>query len=126
MVRNLKDSLKGCRWDAARYSLRFLADLVNCHVVSASSLLQLLENMVDVAKEDGVPNVSLDDIYLFPAIIENLAKFYSGGYWSSDSAHSMFLFCRCAKIGTFMLFFQPSHGLAEIFLRRKNSSWKCC
>jgi len=57
MVRNLKDSLKACKWDAARYSLRFLADLVNCHVISAGSLLQLLDNMVDAAKEDGVPQV---------------------------------------------------------------------
>lgn len=57
MVRNLKDSLKACKWNAARYSLRFLADLVNCHVISAGSLLQLLDNMVDAAKEDGVPQV---------------------------------------------------------------------
>lgn len=59
MVRNLKDSLKTCNWDAARYCLRFLADLVNCHVVAANSLLQLLDNMLDAAKEDGVPNVSI-------------------------------------------------------------------
>nr|CAD7430310.1 unnamed protein product [Timema monikensis] len=55
MVRNFKDALKGCKWNTARYSLRFLADLVNCHVIAAVSLLQLLENMVDTAKEDGVP-----------------------------------------------------------------------
>jgi hypothetical protein len=58
MVRNLKDSLKSCKWNAARYSLRFLADLVNCHVISAGTLLQLLDNMVDAAKEDGVPQVN--------------------------------------------------------------------
>lgn len=57
MVRNLKDSLKSCKWNPARYSLRFLADLVNCHVISAGTLLQLLDNMVDAAKEDGVPQV---------------------------------------------------------------------
>ncbi|KAK9686375.1 MIF4G domain [Popillia japonica] len=33
MVRTFKDSLKACKWDAARYALRFLADLVNCHVI---------------------------------------------------------------------------------------------
>lgn len=59
MVRNLKDSLKSCNWDAARYCLRFLADLVNCHVVAANSLLQLLDNFLDATKEDGVPNVSI-------------------------------------------------------------------
>ena len=58
MVRTLKDALKACNWDAARYALRFLADLVNCYVIGANSLLQLLDNMLDVAKEDGVPNVS--------------------------------------------------------------------
>ena len=45
------------RWANARYLLRFLADLVNCHVVSAGSLLQLLDNFVDAALEEGVPQV---------------------------------------------------------------------
>lgn len=67
MVRNLKDSLKACKWNAARYSLRFLADLVNCHVISAGSLLQLLDNMVDAAKEDGVPQVR-KDWYVFAVL----------------------------------------------------------
>lgn len=67
MVRNLKDALKSCRWDAARYSLRFLADLVNCHVISAGSLMQLLDNMVDAAKEDGVPQVR-KDWYVFAVL----------------------------------------------------------
>lgn len=60
MVKTFKDSLKACRWDAARYSLRFLADLVNCHVISASSLLQLLDIMIDVSNEDNVPQVRRD------------------------------------------------------------------
>lgn len=63
MVRNFKDALKSCKWDVARYSLRFLADLVNCHVIAAGSLLQLLDNMVDAAKEDGVPQVSTLILY---------------------------------------------------------------
>lgn len=67
MVRNFKDALKGCKWNAARYSLRFLADLVNCHVISAASLLQLLDNMVDAAKEDGVPQVR-KDWYVFAVL----------------------------------------------------------
>ncbi|XP_039291918.1 nuclear cap-binding protein subunit 1 [Nilaparvata lugens] len=60
MVQNLKDSLKNGAWNAARYNLRFLADLVNCHVVAANSLLQLLDNMLDVAKEEGGPSVRKD------------------------------------------------------------------
>ncbi|KAK6631302.1 Component of the cap-binding complex (CBC) [Polyplax serrata] len=60
LVRNFKESLKGCRWDSARYSLRFLADLVNCHVIAAGSLIQLLSNMVEAAMEEGVPQVRKD------------------------------------------------------------------
>uniref|UniRef100_A0A069DZJ7 Nuclear cap-binding protein subunit 1 n=1 Tax=Panstrongylus megistus TaxID=65343 RepID=A0A069DZJ7_9HEMI len=57
MVRIFKEALKSCNWDTARYTLRFLADLVNCHVIDANSLLNLLDSMLDVAKEDGVPDV---------------------------------------------------------------------
>ncbi|XP_017470240.1 PREDICTED: nuclear cap-binding protein subunit 1 [Rhagoletis zephyria] len=60
MVKTFKEALKMCWWDAARYSLRFLADLVNCHVISATSLLQLLDTMIDVSNEDTVPQVRRD------------------------------------------------------------------
>lgn len=70
MVRTFKESLKAGKWDAARYSLRFLADLVNCHVLSATSLLQLLDNMIDAANEDSVPQVRRD-WYVF-AILSTL------------------------------------------------------
>ncbi|XP_034940249.1 nuclear cap-binding protein subunit 1 [Chelonus insularis] len=60
MVKNFKESLKSCKWDAARYSLRFLADLVNCHVLSCGSLMQLFDNMLDAANEDSVPQVRRD------------------------------------------------------------------
>ncbi|XP_058986605.1 nuclear cap-binding protein subunit 1 [Musca domestica] len=60
MVKIFKESLKQCKWNNARYSLRFLADLVNCHVISASSLLQLLDTMIDVSNEDPVPQVRRD------------------------------------------------------------------
>ncbi|XP_045465883.1 nuclear cap-binding protein subunit 1 [Harmonia axyridis] len=60
MVRTFKESLKLCKWDAARYALRFLADLVNCHVISATSLLQLLDNMMECANEENVPRVRRD------------------------------------------------------------------
>lgn len=70
MVKTFKDALKNCKWDTARYALRFLADLVNCHVISASSLLQLLDNMIDTANEDNVPQVRRD-WYVF-AILSTL------------------------------------------------------
>lgn len=60
MVRNLKDHLKSCNWNSARYCLRFLADLVNCHVISANSLLALFDNLLDAVKEEEVPMVRKD------------------------------------------------------------------
>lgn len=60
IVKTFKENLKCCKWDAARYCLRFIADLVNCHVLAASSLLQLLEALVDAANEDNVPQVRRD------------------------------------------------------------------
>ncbi|XP_023014411.2 nuclear cap-binding protein subunit 1-like [Leptinotarsa decemlineata] len=70
MAKTFKEALKNCKWDPARYALRFLADLVNCHVISAMSLLQLLDNMIDAANEDNVPQVRRD-WYVF-AILSTL------------------------------------------------------
>lgn len=60
MVKNFKDALKNGKWDVAKYSLRFLADLVNCHVLSCGSLMQLFDTMLDAANEDSVPQVRRD------------------------------------------------------------------
>ncbi|OWR49725.1 nuclear cap-binding protein subunit 1 [Danaus plexippus] len=60
IVKTFKENLKTGKWNAARYCLRFIADLVNCHVLAASSLLTLLETLVDCANEDGVPQVRRD------------------------------------------------------------------
>lgn len=60
IVRSFKDSLKNNSWNEARVVLRFIGDLVNCHVVSASSFVQLMGSLLDVTKEDGVPNVRKD------------------------------------------------------------------
>ncbi|XP_025418867.1 nuclear cap-binding protein subunit 1 [Sipha flava] len=60
IVRAFKDSLKNNSWNEARVLLRFIGDLVNCHVVSASSFVQLMGSLLDVTKEDGVPNVRKD------------------------------------------------------------------
>ncbi len=60
LVKSLKECLKSGRWESGRYALRFIADLVNCHVISAGSLLQLMDNLVDAALEEGVPQVRRD------------------------------------------------------------------
>jgi nuclear cap-binding protein subunit 1 len=52
LLRALKENLKSAKWEESRY-------LVNCHVLSAGSLLQLLDNFVDAALEEGVPQVSI-------------------------------------------------------------------
>ncbi|KAF6025461.1 NCBP1 [Bugula neritina] len=60
LVRDLKDVLKACEFEKARYMILFLADLVNCHVVSASSLLSLYDNFIEVCLEDNIPQTRSD------------------------------------------------------------------
>jgi len=62
LIKAMKECLRTGKWDSARHVLRFVADLVNCHVISAGSLLQLLDNFVDAALEEGgsVPQVRRD------------------------------------------------------------------
>ncbi|XP_014674181.1 PREDICTED: nuclear cap-binding protein subunit 1-like [Priapulus caudatus] len=60
LARNLKDALKRCVFENARTLVRFLADLVNCHVIAAGSLLQMLDDFVDVTLEDSIPQVRSD------------------------------------------------------------------
>ncbi|XP_013421265.1 nuclear cap-binding protein subunit 1-like [Lingula anatina] len=60
LVRNLKESLKTCQFENARLIVRFLSDLVNCHVIVASSLLAMFDNFVEVTLEDNIPQVRSD------------------------------------------------------------------
>ncbi|XP_032777092.2 nuclear cap-binding protein subunit 1 isoform X1 [Daphnia magna] len=60
MVRNLKEALREGQWESARLIVRFISDMVNCHIVSASSLLQLYDSFIDAAMEQGVPQVRRD------------------------------------------------------------------
>lgn len=38
--------------------MRFLSDLVNCHVIAAPSMVAMFENFVSVTQEEDVPQVS--------------------------------------------------------------------
>lgn len=38
--------------------VRFLSDLVNCHVIAAPSMVAMFENFVSVTQEEDVPQVS--------------------------------------------------------------------
>lgn len=41
------------------FQVRFLCDLVNCHVIVAGSLLSMFDNFVEVTLEDNIPQVDL-------------------------------------------------------------------
>lgn len=68
MARKLKDALKSCMWKTARYVVRFFADLVNCHVISTNSLLQLYHSFLDTAREDNAPQ-GMFILYIYFKII---------------------------------------------------------
>ncbi|KAG1704386.1 Nuclear cap-binding protein subunit 1 [Nymphon striatum] len=60
IVRAFKDDLKACKFEDARILLRFISDLVNCHVVSVQSLLNLFESLFEVTNEEDVVKVRAD------------------------------------------------------------------
>lgn len=39
--------------------VRFLSDLVNCHVIAAPSMVAMFENFISVTQEEDVPQVAL-------------------------------------------------------------------
>ncbi|XP_004711048.1 nuclear cap-binding protein subunit 1 isoform X1 [Echinops telfairi] len=60
MIRQLKESLKANNYSEAVYLVRFLSDLVNCHVIAAPSMVAMFENFVSVTQEEDVPQVRQD------------------------------------------------------------------
>ena len=40
------------------FQVRFLSDLVNCHVIVAGSLLAMFDNFIEVSLEDNIPQVT--------------------------------------------------------------------
>jgi len=70
MARKLKEALKACMWKSARYMVRFFADLVNCHVISTSSLMELYQAFLDTARDDKAPQVR-SDTYVY-AVLSSL------------------------------------------------------
>ena len=60
LVKNLKEFLKTSKYEEARVLIRFFSDLVNCHVISSASLMNLFENLVDVTMEDNIPQARSD------------------------------------------------------------------
>nr|XP_014345372.1 PREDICTED: nuclear cap-binding protein subunit 1 [Latimeria chalumnae] len=60
MVRQLKECLKANIYNEAVYLVRFLSDLVNCHVIAAPSMVAMFENFISVTQEEDVPQVRCD------------------------------------------------------------------
>ncbi|NWR76829.1 NCBP1 protein, partial [Centropus unirufus] len=60
MIRQLKECLKANMYNEAVYLVRFLSDLVNCHVIAAPSMVAMFENFVSVTQEEDVPQVRCD------------------------------------------------------------------
>ncbi|KAM8801889.1 nuclear cap-binding protein subunit 1 isoform 1-T1 [Rhynchonycteris naso] len=60
MIRQLKEALKANNYNEAVYLVRFLSDLVNCHVIAAPSMVAMFENFVSVTQEEDVPQVRRD------------------------------------------------------------------
>ncbi|XP_075459263.1 nuclear cap-binding protein subunit 1 isoform X2 [Ascaphus truei] len=60
MIRHLKETIKANAYNDAVYLVRFLSDLVNCHVIAAPSMVSLFESFVNVTQEDDVPQVRCD------------------------------------------------------------------
>uniref|UniRef100_A0A8C0EM92 Nuclear cap binding protein subunit 1 n=1 Tax=Bubo bubo TaxID=30461 RepID=A0A8C0EM92_BUBBB len=60
MIRQLKECLKVNMYNEAVHLVRFLSDLVNCHVIAAPSMVAMFENFVSVTQEEDVPQVRCD------------------------------------------------------------------
>ncbi|XP_077870446.1 nuclear cap-binding protein subunit 1 [Saccoglossus kowalevskii] len=60
IFRALRDALKVGEFEKARILLRFLTDLVNCHVIDLTSMLVMYEAFVAVTSEDDIPQVRSD------------------------------------------------------------------
>ncbi|XP_033124010.1 nuclear cap-binding protein subunit 1-like [Anneissia japonica] len=60
LLRKLKEALKACDWIRSHTMIRFMSDLVNCHVVDHSSIIAMYETFLSATQEDGVPQVRMD------------------------------------------------------------------
>ncbi|PIO12372.1 hypothetical protein AB205_0028250, partial [Aquarana catesbeiana] len=70
MIRQLKETIKSNLYTEASYVVRFLSDLVNCHVIAAPSMVAMFENFVGVTQEEDIPQVR-SDWYVF-AVLSSL------------------------------------------------------
>ncbi|PIK48980.1 putative nuclear cap-binding protein subunit 1-like [Apostichopus japonicus] len=60
LIKQMRDYMKHNEWEKSQRIVRFLSDLINCHVVELSSLLVLYQSFLDASNEEGVPQVRAD------------------------------------------------------------------
>ena len=56
----MKKLIVSNEYDSARYIVQFLGDLVNCNVVTPGSMINLLDTLIQVTKEQDVPQCRKD------------------------------------------------------------------
>ena len=103
-----------------RYILqvRFLADLVNCHVVTINSLFLMFDTFVDVCLEDNVPQVRQHN--------SQITMLLTYDEKCTDDTIRAGVRCRCALIGMCTLCCRRCRGLAANWLTRKVPSLSAC
>lgn len=67
LVKNLRECLRLSDYTTSINIFRFLADLVNCRTIMASSLIMLYTTLLDVINEENIPQVR-SDWYVFVVI----------------------------------------------------------
>ena len=68
-MKDFKERVKAEQWALAEYCLRFISDLVNTHVISNTSLLQLYDGFMDVALDSNSSQVNCDISYRIISIL---------------------------------------------------------
>jgi len=64
VLTELGSMLKTERWEAARYTIRFISDLSNCGVLTPTSIVTFLDGILGVLSEEATPQLR-KDTYLY-------------------------------------------------------------
>lgn len=70
LFKQMREKMKGNEWEKAHHIIRFISDLINCHVVELASLMSLYQSFLEVSLEEGVPQVRSD--YFVYCILSSL------------------------------------------------------
>ncbi|CAD5115921.1 DgyrCDS4852 [Dimorphilus gyrociliatus] len=65
LLRRLKTCMQDQQWESSRCIVRFISDLVNCHVLSAASLLAFLKVWIDMANTEAITSQVYRDMLVY-------------------------------------------------------------